>query len=62
MLIADIAVIWIGVLVLSFVVIFAGALSIQDKQNGIITGGLLLLLFSMGIVSTIGLLVGFVPQ
>ena len=62
MLIADIAVIWIGVLVFSFVVIFAGALSIQDKQNDIITGGLLLLLFSVGIVSTLGLLVGFVPQ
>lgn len=62
MLIADIVVVWVGVLVLSFVIIFAGALSIQGKQNCLITGGLLLLLFSVGIVSTLGLLVGFVPQ
>ncbi len=62
MLVTDIVIIWIAALILIFLVLFAGALSIKDRENTITTFVPIGLILIGAIFVTIGQLVGFIGK
>ena len=56
----DLLELWLAAIVLLFAILFFSALSIDDRQNRIFSGGSAVLVLGTAIVVTIGLFVGFV--